>query len=286
MCLFKPGKLKFMSAKKLNHFSSSANGVSKRTIGNGRTGWKFLLQWSRSLLPFSVKRVPLQKWNAHECSNTFDCLSIQQTLNFSLQLSSKEWGIIYYCWRQDRYHTFFEEPYRITWKQNAKTIGTMSSIFLRRQVYKQFFQKYSILRSDPRPSCPFFVNKWKEVSSKKEARITYLFSRSPLSVKLETVIQMALDLSKDTTNKNQKGSTFIWLAVKVRLDFKKSSALLHPDLFYFKFVDGADQIEFGLPHFVTKTKNEREIAPNACLIGILDRQERRNLHLFTMIQQN
>lgn len=65
---------------------------------------------------------------------------------------------------------------------------------------------------------------------------------------------------------------------------KRDRALLQPEQFCSIIVDGADQSAFGLPQFVTKTKDERGRSLKVCTIGVLEHKRHNQLHIFTMTE--
>lgn len=59
---------------------------------------------------------------------------------------------------------------------------------------------------------------------------------------------------------------------------------------FFKFcsiiVDGAEQLAFGLPRFVTKTKDVRYRTMKISLTALLDHSKLNRLHLCTMTEEH
>lgn len=83
-------------------------------------------------------------------------------------------------------------------------------------------------------------------------------------------------------------SKHISRVVKERLEYRKkmNKANLYPDEFCSIYKNGADQSEFGLPHFVTNTKSVIGNIMKVRLIGVLEHLSQSELHLHTMIEEH
>lgn len=63
---------------------------------------------------------------------------------------------------------------------------------------------------------------------------------------------------------------------------KQDKAVVSPEKLSSIIVDSQDQSTFGLPHSVTKSKDDRGTAVKSRLIGLLENKKPANFYLYTM----
>lgn len=68
---------------------------------------------------------------------------------------------------------------------------------------------------------------------------------------------------------------------QTELKKKQDGAILFPEKYRSILINGADQLAFGLSHFITKSRDERDRSLKISLTGLIEHKEPASLFHFT-----
>ncbi len=166
--------------------------------------------------------------------------------------------------------------------------------FNKGEVYSLFDRDYKSLycndpdstTSSPRPSYFFWV--WKHNCKHIKVRKASRFTICDECEEIRAGLRNAVINGKSTVALLARADAHRKFIGDERLEYqkKKDRAKLDPSEYCSIIVDGADQQAFGIPHFITKTKNQKGFSLKVNLIGLLEHGISNNLYLYTMTEDH
>ena len=162
--------------------------------------------------------------------------------------------------------------------------------FQKSEVYHMFVDEHKKLYDGDPPSSHYFFLVWKTNCSHIKFRKVSRFSICDTCEELRVARKEAL-LKGDRRAMmllNTRKAEHIKMVSDERMEYqkKKDRARLNPSEYCSLIIDGADQKAFGLPHFITATKEQKGNAMKLKLIGLLHHDIQNFLHVFTMTEEH
>ncbi len=157
-------------------------------------------------------------------------------------------------------------------------------------VFKHVISEFRDLygpQSNP-PSVGYISSIWKtycsHVKVRKKSRFTVCTICEEVRVALETAVKNKADTSGILSRKRLHMDH----VSQERLEYrrKRNNAIRDPSKYCSLIVDGADQSAYGLPHFVTTTKDVHGQAMKVRLIGVLEHASLNTLRLYSMTEEH
>lgn len=157
----------------------------------------------------------------------------------------------------------------------------------KKEVYAHFMEEYNRVRTAKEASLPsanYFFRTWKLNCRHIKVRKTTRFTKCDTCEQLKSEIKRRVTNFESTLDLLKQQKEHFDMVSRERQEYKRKRdhASLHPTEAWSFIVDGADQTAYGLPHFTSKTKNERGQAMDVKLIGILEHSTENKLRLLTM----
>ena len=131
--------------------------------------------------------------------------------------------------------------------------------FRKTDVYNAFIDEYGKLHSGNPPSKTYFYRTWKAKCPSVKVRKVSRFSQCSTCEQIRSALESGIRRGNDISIFKEMRETHLDEIRRERLEYKRKReiSILHPDKYLSIIVDGADQTSFGLPHFVSKTKDMR-----------------------------
>lgn len=160
--------------------------------------------------------------------------------------------------------------------------------FRKREVYEHFVKEYRILHDGVPPVKSYFAWTWKLCCANIKVRKLSRFSKCSICEELREAMHEAVTKGATTQDLKRQKKLHIEMVALERREYKmkRDRAILRPDDFCSIIVDGADQSAFGLPHFITTTKQVRGHAMKVKLVGLLEHGKPNKLRLLTMTEEH
>lgn len=156
-------------------------------------------------------------------------------------------------------------------------------------VYEVFTKEFSRLYvNDNYPCYNYFMRVWKMHCSNIQVRKSSRFTKCSLCEQLRSALVDTVRAGQSTEELlNQKRDHNSFVRKERREYFSKMErSILSPKEYISVIVDGADQSAFSLPHFTTKTKDQRGQGLKVHLIGLLQHSFTNNLCLYAMTENH
>ena len=160
--------------------------------------------------------------------------------------------------------------------------------FQKRDVYELFVNEYKRLYTDPVPTSHYFLLIWKQNCSYIKVRKVSRFTICDTCEEIRAAMREALLKGRDMDQLVSRRAAHLKIICDERMEYqkKRDRARLNPSEFCSIIVDGADQSAYGLPHFITKTKDQKGHALQLKLIGLLEHAVHNILHMYTMTEDH
>lgn len=100
--------------------------------------------------------------------------------------------------------------------------------------------------------------------------------------------EVAVEQKMDTSNLKSGKVAYVAMVMRAKQEYhqRQDWAILHPDSYCFITIQGADQSVFGVPHFVTTSKDMKWRVMRAKLTGVQQHPEPSRLHLLTITEEH
>ncbi len=159
----------------------------------------------------------------------------------------------------------------------------------RKDLYPLFVKEFQRLYTSTNPASPqYFRRVWKRDCSHAKVLKTSRFTTCERSGDLRRETRDAIingRCTEDIRKQRKKHLNFI-AAERLAYQTKKNRGRLQSSNYLSIIIDGADQSAFGLPHFTTTPKSQRDHALKVKLIGLLEHRLPNRLFLFTMTEDH
>ncbi len=160
--------------------------------------------------------------------------------------------------------------------------------FQKKEVYSLFVSEYKKLYSDSEPTSHYFMTIWKHNCRHIKVRKATRFTICDTCEEIRSGMKEALVSGSKMDHLLNRRSIHLKMVNDERMEYqkKKDRARLNPSEYCSIIIDGADQRAYGLPHFVTKTKEQKGLAMKLKVIGLLEHDLQNVLHIFTMTEEH
>ncbi len=160
--------------------------------------------------------------------------------------------------------------------------------FQKQEVYSLFVNEYKKLYNDTGPSSHYFLSVWKKNCSHIKVRKASRFTICEVCEEIRAAMENALVKGHKLDHVLAKRAAHLKMVRDERMEYqkKKDRARLTPSEYCSIIVDGADQHEYGLPHFPTKTKEQKGHSLKLKLVGLLEHEVQNMLHIYTMTEEH
>lgn len=158
----------------------------------------------------------------------------------------------------------------------------------KKQVYEIYCEQFRLLHNEPPPVLAYFYATWKENADHIKIRKVTKFTKCATCESFKDAFEKA--------GKNVKRVGELQVARKAHYDhvacerqaylMNQENAKLNPSDYMSIAIDGADQSAFGLPHFVTITKDTKGHSLKVKLIGVLEHGMEKRVALYTMTEDH
>ena len=158
-------------------------------------------------------------------------------------------------------------------------------LFRKEDVHSLFVRDFSKLYPTLQPpSLSYFYVIWQEYRFNVKVRKRSRFTKCTKCEQLRSAMEAALIKNQPTDDiRSEQMNHLEFVACERREYMKKVElAILRPAKYLSAIIDGADQHDFSLPHFVTKIKEARGNGMRTHLIGALRHSSNKALRLYTM----
>ena len=137
------------------------------------------------------------------------------------------------------------------------------------------------------PSFSYFLTTWKEYLGSVKVRAIQRFTKCTECEMIRSELTTSVGNTRRTEELMLLRRNHIKFVTKERASYlsRMKRAQTAPKEVWSVVIDGADQSEFGLPHFTINTKDTRGESLKVKLIGLLDHGTDRALSLFTLTAQ-
>lgn len=158
----------------------------------------------------------------------------------------------------------------------------------KQDVYKLFCDQYRALEQTAPPQLTYFYSVWKRYAGHIKVRTVTRFAKCTICESFKDEMQRAARTAKLVTKVQQDRQAHYDFIASERQAYKmnQDNAALNPSEYMSLAIDGADQSAFGLPHFVTVTKDTRGHSLKVKLIGILQHGTEKSVALYTMTENH
>ena len=141
----------------------------------------------------------------------------------------------------------------------------------KKEVYKLFCSQYEAIEKKKPPTSSYFYATWKDCLSHIKIRRVHRFTlcgdceayKSAMRTGAKTGARLAQIMA------DKKAHYDLVATERQAYKMNQDNAKLNPSEYISVVIDGADQSAFGLPHFVTITKDTKGHSLKVKLIGLL-----------------
>lgn len=160
--------------------------------------------------------------------------------------------------------------------------------FQKKEVYCLFLSEYKKLYSDPAPTSHYFMFIWKHNCQHIKVRKVSRFTICDICEEIRSGMKEALVKGFKVDRLLARRSAHLKIVNDERMEYqkKKDRSRLNPSDYCSIIIDGADQRAYGLPHFTTKTKEQKGLAMKLKVIGLLEHDVQNVLHVYTMTEEH
>ncbi len=160
--------------------------------------------------------------------------------------------------------------------------------FQKREVYALFVNEYKKLYPGSVPSDHYFFSVWKKNCSQIKVRKASRFTICEVCEEIRSSMKDAIIKGEKMDRILEKRAVHLKMVHDERMEYqkKRDRARLNPSEYCSIIIDGADQREYGLPHFAIKTKDQKGLSLKLKLIGLLEHEVQNVLHIFTMTEEH
>ncbi len=160
--------------------------------------------------------------------------------------------------------------------------------FQKGEVYSHFVEEYRKLYNDSVPSSHYFFLIWKSEVAHVKVRKATRFTVCDICEEIRSAMKNAILKGQNMEQLLSRKESHLKMVRDERMEYqkKRDRARLHPSEYCSIIVDGADQSAFGIPHFITKTKEQKGISLKVKVIGLLEHDVENRLMIFTMTEDH
>lgn len=156
----------------------------------------------------------------------------------------------------------------------------------KQEVYKLFCPQYKAIEKKKPPTLAYFYRVWKEsvphIKIRRVTKFTLCGTCESYKVELRNGVTNATRMSE--IQNARKAHYDLVATERQAYKINQDNAKLNPSEYMSLVLDGADQSAFGLPHFVTITKDTKGHCIKVKLIGILEHGPQNRAALYTMTE--
>lgn len=158
----------------------------------------------------------------------------------------------------------------------------------KKEVYKLFCDQFKVLEQTPPPTMAYFYATWKDSVSHIKVRTVTRFAKCGICEAFKDEMKRAARSTTSMTQLQRDRKAHYDFIATERQAYKmnQDNAALNASQYMSIAIDGADQSAFGLPHFVTVTKDTRGHSIKVKLVGIVQHGRQKHISLYTMSENH